>query len=233
MNAFQFTAKANKGEILLYGPIGRDFWGEGISAKDFADQLSALGELSEINVRINSPGGSAFDGLAIYNTLNRHAADVVVDIDGLAASAASVVAMGGDTIRMAENALMMIHNAAGFSMGTASEMEKTAKILRTLDTQLATTYSQRSGTGIEEIARLMEAETFFTAQEAKDKGLATDITEAKKIAAHFDPSKFSWLNKMPEGLLSVATPDCSNEQSTNTETQRSVMQQRHTIKLMR
>ena len=216
MNAFQFTAKATKGEILLYGSIGRDSWGEGISAKDFADQLATLGELSEINVRINSPGGSAFDGLAIYNTLTRHQANVIVDIDGLAASAASVVAMAGDDIRMAENALMMIHNAVGFSMGTATEMEKTAKILRTLDTQLATTYSQRSGTGIAEISALMEAETFFTAKEAKDKGLATEITDAKKVAAYFDPAKFSWLNKMPTDLLPIATTGCGEAETTDT-----------------
>ena len=109
MNGFEIKCKGTMADILIYEDIG-DGWLGGISAKTFADELKKLKNLTQLNVRINSPGGAVFDGLAIYNTLKKHKANVTVSIDGLAASIASVIAMAGDQITMAENALMMIHD---------------------------------------------------------------------------------------------------------------------------
>ncbi|MCK5219101.1 Clp protease ClpP, partial [bacterium] len=118
-----------KVEILIYDQIGEDWFGDGVQAKKFAEELRDLGDIETIELRINSPGGSVWDGNAIYNTLRGHKATVNVTIDGLAASIASVIAMSGDTITMPENALMMIHNPATIAFGEAEEMRKAANML--------------------------------------------------------------------------------------------------------
>ena len=125
-------ASADEGEILLYSEIGGGgglFSDPGTNAEDFARDLKALGKVKTINCRINSPGGSVFEGMTIYNLLAAHPAKVVVHVDGLAASIASVIAMAGDTINIADNAMIMIHDAWGVGIGTADEIRKTAEVL--------------------------------------------------------------------------------------------------------
>ena len=132
-NWYEFKALENGAtEIYVYDEIG--FWG--ITAKDFARDLKELDPKGEINLRINSPGGSVTDGIAIYNLLKNHKAKVNTFVDGLAASMASVIAMAGDTITMPENALMMIHNPWGGAMGDADELRKTADVLDKMKTAL-------------------------------------------------------------------------------------------------
>lgn len=182
---------AKTGEIWLYDVVGEGFFG-GMSAKQFADELKGLGSVDTINLRINSPGGSVFDGVAIYNQLKRHPANIVVDIDGLAASIASVIAMAGDEIRMADNAMMMIHDPSGFSMGDSSEMRKTADLLDQIKNTIVDTYGKRSKSSVKDIANWMEAETWFSAEDAVVKGFADKTTTEQNISAcyDFDLSKF-------------------------------------------
>jgi hypothetical protein len=128
MSNIRFVNRGKTGEIWLYDQVGEGFFG-GMSAKQFNDELNKLGKVDTVNLRINSPGGSVFDGVAIYNALKRHPARVEVDVDGIAASIASVIAMAGDEIRMASNSMMMIHDPHGFSQGGAGDMRKTADLL--------------------------------------------------------------------------------------------------------
>jgi ATP-dependent protease ClpP protease subunit len=113
---YQFRAQAGGAEIVIYDEIGAF----GIPAKAFLDELKALGPVAELTVRINSPGGSVFDGVAIYNALKRHDAAVTVWIDGIAASIASMIAMAGDEVVMPENAMLVLHDPSGLVAGTAS-----------------------------------------------------------------------------------------------------------------
>lgn len=188
MNKSWFTAKAVDGEadISIYDEIGMF----GITAKNFADQLNALGKVSHINLSINSPGGSVFDGLAIHNMLKRHKAMVTVRVDGLAASIASVIAMAGDVILMPSNSFLMIHDPSGVVMGTSRDMRTLADALDKIKTGLVAAYAAKSGLERDEIEDIMTAETWLTAQDAVDMGFADSIEEDVKIAASFELSKF-------------------------------------------
>lgn len=174
-------------EILLYEAIGGDWFSEGMTAKKFVKDLEALGELDEINLRINSPGGSVFDADAIYNALVRNKARVVVDIDGLAASAASYVAMAGDEIRIAENGHFMIHYAWGGAMGNKDDMRKVADLLDLLDNSIANIYAKRTGGKREDFLALMQAETWMDSARTVELKLAHSITPGKEISACVGP----------------------------------------------
>lgn len=182
-------AKAGVGEIFLYDDIGDGFFG-GITAKDFAGDLKALGTLTTLNVFINSPGGSVFDGVAIYNILRRHQARKVVSIDGLAASIASVIAMAGDERSIAANGMIMIHDPWSMAFGTADDMRKTADSLDKVRTALLGTYVDRTTTPEDEISAMMTEETWFGAEEALDLGFVDTIGAEIEIAAKFDLSRF-------------------------------------------
>ncbi len=172
-----------KAEIIIFDDIGDSFFGEGITGKSVQAELKAFGDVDEITVRINSPGGAIFDGLAIYNLLHQHPARIIVEIDGLAASAASVIAMAGDEIRMAENALMMVHAASGVVAGNADELRETADLLEKITDNIVAIYAARTGRSLEELSALVDNETWLTASEALDLNLITDITPDKAIAA--------------------------------------------------
>lgn len=177
-------------EILIYEQIGKDYWSdEGIAAKDFAADLKAMGDVKNITVRLNSPGGSVFEGNTIYNLLKAHQATVTVYIDGIAASIASVIAMAGDKIIMPENALIMIHDPWSMVAGTADDMRKMAEALDKIKESLKTSY-KRSMMTDEEITQMMTDETWMTAQEALDKGFCDEVITAVKVAASFDLSQF-------------------------------------------
>jgi ATP-dependent Clp protease protease subunit len=191
MTYYSMKAAGSRGEILLYQDIGESFWSEGTTAEGFAKDLKALGKVTTIDCRINSPGGNVFEGMTIYNLLAAHQARIVVHVDGLAASIASVIAMAGDEINIADNAMMMIHNAWGMGIGTAQEIRKTADVLDSISATIAGTYAKRSGTKLDKIAGMMDAETWFNAQEAKDCGLADAIVDNMKMAAcAFDAKRF-------------------------------------------
>jgi ATP-dependent protease ClpP protease subunit len=146
-------------------------------------------------VRINSPGGDVFDGFAIYNLLNQHEGKVTVYVDGLAASAASVIAMAGDEIVMADNALMMIHDPWTMSVGNAAEMRETASLLDKISGSILTTYLSKSNLEAADITQKMKDESWFNAVEAVEFGFATSIASesAQTIANTAKP----WIRNMP------------------------------------
>lgn len=179
-------------DVYIYAEIGDSFWGDAISAKDFAAQIAAL-DVDEMHVYINSPGGAAWDGLAIMNALRRHRANVEVTVDALAASAASVIAMAGDHVVMNRGAELMIHEASGMAWGTAEDLRDTAGLLDKLCDSYADTYAARAGGDRDKWRAVMRAETWYTAEEAVLAGLAdewVDAPAAAASAAHFDLSRF-------------------------------------------
>lgn len=184
-------AGSKAAEIYLYDEIGGGgFFGGGISAKQFADDLKGLGKIETLNVRVNSPGGDVFDGLAIYNTLKRHPANVIMDIDGMALSIASVIVMAGDQINMAQNAMMMIHDPWTISAGTAEDFRKQADLMDQVKGNLVSTYADRSKMKPAEISDLMSVETWMTADNALANGFIDGVTEDLQMAARFDLSRF-------------------------------------------
>lgn len=190
-------ADGRMAEILIYQQIGTDWWGDGLSAKSFAEDLQALGELDEIKLLINSPGGDVFDGMAIYNTLLRHQARKIVEIDGLAASIASIIAMVGDEIRIGENAMLMIHDPWSVAVGTASEFRQQADVLDAITEQLVATYAARSKQDRQQIREWMAAETWMSGAEALERGFADSVTPAKQVQARFDRR---WFRNAPSGF---------------------------------
>lgn len=181
---------AREAEIVIYEEIGENWAGEGITAKKFAEDVKALGRRDLINVRINSPGGSVFDAIAMHNVLARNPAKILVDIDGFALSAASVVAMAGQEIRMAENALLMIHNPHVGAYGDEHELAKTLEVLRGVKSQIVTTYANRTGIAAEDLATMMDEETWLDAKAAKERGFADVIAAPVKVANMFDLSRY-------------------------------------------
>lgn len=183
-----------KAELLIYEDIGQDFFTGGITAKSFSQQLKELGQIDEINVRINSVGGNSWDAMAIYNQLTRHPATVSVDIDGVAASAASLIAMAADPgqLRMAANADLMIHRSWAIEQGTVADMQRIQKRLADLDEKQVDILATRATCSRDDLKAMLAAETWFTAAEAKQVGLIDEITKPMKIAAQaFGLGKFA------------------------------------------
>lgn len=173
---FSMTAKEDRSaEILIYDVIGEDWFG-GVTSKDFVQQLAALGDVDSITVRINSPGGDVFEGVAIYNALKTHPAKIDVKIDSLAASIATVIAMAGDTISISDSGMMMVHNASGICFGEATDMRKMADVLDKVRSGMMLGAYARTGKSVEDLTAIMDAETWYTAQEAVDAGWADEIT---------------------------------------------------------
>jgi len=170
----------NANTISIYDVIGEDWWtGEGITAKRIAGALRAIGS-KDVTVNINSPGGDMFEGLAIYNLLAEHPGVVNVRVMGIAASAASVIAMAGDTIEMGLGSFLMIHNAWGVVVGNQNDMREASDTFAKFDDAMADIYTHRTEGDKDEITAMMNAETFITANEAVEKGFATGTFESPK-----------------------------------------------------
>lgn len=193
----RINAKAGEAtEILIYDVIG-SYWME-TDAQSIATQIKSL-DTDEIVVRINSPGGDAFDGIAIMNALRAHSATVTVRVDGLAASAASVIAMAGDEIVMGEGAQMMIHEAWLYTSGSADYLRSEADRLDKMTDSITSLYARRAGGEFDEWRALVAAETWFTAEEAVAAGLAdrvgTNEAESGELAATFNLSHFRFAGR--------------------------------------
>ena len=179
------TASDNS-TITMLDIIGDDGMGGGVSAKRIAAALRTISN-RDVTVQINSPGGDMFEGIAIYNLLRAHPARITVDVLGIAASAASVIAMAGDNIRMAPSSFLMLHNAWGVVIGNRHDMAEAATLFERFDGALADIYAARSGMARSEVATLLDAETFLTAQEAVAAGMTDTIageTDASTYASH-------------------------------------------------
>lgn len=180
---FKIENKGSVAEIWIYEQIGEDFWtGGGTTAKSFQQELSKI-KAGQIDLHINCPGGEVFDGVTIYNLLKQHPANVTTYIDGLAASIASVIALAGNQVKMADNALFMIHNPWGMTAGDSKEMRRMADTLDKVSGSISMAYKQKTGLEDNKITELMDAETWMTASEAKNFGFVDEITEELSIAA--------------------------------------------------
>jgi ATP-dependent Clp protease protease subunit len=195
------SAATGAAEIDIYDEIGMF----GVTALDFNRELRALGAVSEINLRINSPGGEVFDGIAIYNILRRHKAKVNISIDGIAASIASVIAMAGDTVSMPANAMMMIHDPSGVVVGTSKDMRDLSDALDKVKASMVATYASKSNLSSEEIEKIMSDETWLTAEEAVEFGFADVIEAPIAMAACFDLS--ARYKSVPKGLAALNTKE--------------------------
>ncbi len=174
-------------ELLLYDQIGADpFFGEGVTAKGFREQVKGI-KARTLNLRINSPGGSVTDGAAMLAALDdwkkKGKGKIEVDVDGIAASAASVVMMAGNVIRVAANGLVMIHDPHTMVAGGADEMRRTADLLDKVKEQLIDAYMRRAKMSRAELSAAMAAETWYTGAEAVAAGLADSVGEQVAVAA--------------------------------------------------
>ena len=165
--------------ISIFDVIGDDGWtGGGVTAKRISAALRSIGN-RDVIVRINSPGGDMFEGIAIYNLLRTHPAKVTVEVLGWAASAASIIAMAGDVIRMGLGSFMMVHNAWGMVIGNRHDMREAASLFDGFDAALADIYEARTGMARVEIERLMDAGTFMTAAQAVECGFADAVDDTE------------------------------------------------------
>lgn len=172
--------------LYLYGAVGGDWFDEGITADSLRNELQEFTGHT-LNVHINSPGGSVFEGIAVQNLLANHPANVHISVDGLAASIASVIAMSGDTITMCPGSMMMIHEASGLAWGNAADMRQLAGVLDKISGNIADAYARRCGGEVDEWRTAMHAETWYTADEAVTAGLADKVAAAKASPADGAP----------------------------------------------
>jgi ATP-dependent Clp protease, proteolytic subunit ClpP len=167
-------------ELMLYGDIAESFWGDTISAKEVTEYLADL-DVENINVYINSNGGVVDTAIAINNALRRHKAKVTVNIDGIAASAATLITCAGDTVKMPKNALFMIHNPLTIAMGDSEEMRKQADVLEKYKNSIMETYLQKVNIDKEKLSELMDNESWLSAEEALEYGFIDEIIENTDI----------------------------------------------------
>ena len=184
----------------MYGVIGDTFWEQGISAKQFSDELAKLPDtVKNITVRINSPGGDVFDGITIYNRLKQHKAKITVVVEGLAASIASIIMLAGDEVQIGTGALVMIHLPWTWAAGNRKDLETTIERLLDVEDQLLNIYQKRVKKYTRaEIKTMLEKETWLDADQALDMGLIDKKLEDSYPVAASLLGKAKWLSKMPE-----------------------------------
>jgi ATP-dependent protease ClpP protease subunit len=168
------AASGDEVELLVYDEI--DSWW-GVSASDVITELAQV-TAPNLRVRINSPGGSVFEGLAIANALRAHPSNVIVQVDGLAASIASVIAMAGDRLVMMPNSMIMVHEASGICFGNATDMQQMADVLSKISDNIAGAYAAKAGGTAEDWRGVMRAETWYLAEDAVTAGLADEVISA-------------------------------------------------------
>jgi ATP-dependent Clp protease protease subunit len=222
------TATEDSADLYFYDVIG-DSW-VGSDAATVVKEIKAL-KSKKLNVHISSPGGSVFDGIAIYNALNSHPSEVTIYVDGLAASIASIIALAGKKVVIAENAMFMIHNPWTWTAGNAEELRKQADTLDQIGETLITTYASRTGKDRDTIRKAMEEETWFSAKEAKDWGLATEIVSALPLAASVrqDVAAALAFRKTPETVLAKDAPAPSSPPSSETPRSLSLLKRKQAL----
>ncbi|HHI4996242.1 TPA: ClpP-like prohead protease/major capsid protein fusion protein [Vibrio parahaemolyticus] len=200
---YRIVASTNENvEIYIYDEIGA--WG--ITAQQFARDLKSRGDVRNIVLRIHSPGGDVFEGMAIYNLLNQHPAYITVYIDGLAASMASVIAMVGDMVIIPANAAIMVHKPWGIQGGDADDMRRYADLLDKVEDSLVSAYTKKTGKTADEIKTLLDAETWMFGQEAVDMGFADTVAEPLQAAACLNSKRLQEFHNMPESLKNFLNP---------------------------
>jgi len=195
-------------DVYIFDEIGT----YGVTAQAFINDIKDLKD-TPINLRINSLGGDVFDGMAMYNVIKRREARTTVYIEGIAASIATIIALGADEVVMAENSLFMIHNAWGGTMGEAKDMRKTADTLDKISSELTDIYRKKTGLSNDVLAEMMDAETWLNADEAYELGFVDTISDSIKVAAKYDVSKFK--NITQEEIQNKLSININNKKMTN------------------
>ncbi len=198
------AAREGDNSISIFDVIGADYWGEGVTASRIAGALRSLGG-ADVTVNINSPGGDMFEGLAIYNLLREYEGKVTVKVLGLAASAASVIAMAGDDVQIGRGAFLMIHNCWVYAMGNRHDLAQIAADMEPFDNAMSDIYQARSGLDADTIGKMMDGETYIGGSEAVAKGFADSLLSADEIADD-DDSPAAALRKLDALLAKTNTP---------------------------
>lgn len=199
------SADGKSADVNIYGEIVSSGWESDdseTSAATFKKSLDALGDVDTINLHINSPGGSVFEGVAIGNMLKQNKAQVHCFVDGLAASIASVIAMSGDTISMPKNSMLMIHNPWTMAIGNSSDLRQQADNLDHINESMKQTYLSKAGDKLDmdTLTSLMDAESWLSADEAVSYGLADEVLEPNQAAACCSTKLFSRYKNVPAAL---------------------------------
>lgn len=199
-NWYNINSKASKVvDVYIFDEIGMG----GVNAQGFIEEIKSFKD-SPMNLHINCVGGDVFDGMAIFNIIKKRTAKTTVYIEGIAASMGSVIALSADSVVMAENSLFMIHNAWGGAMGEAKEMKKTAKLLDKISGEIADIYVKKTKLPYDKVKEMMDEETWLNAEEALELGFIDSISDAIKVAAKYDVSKFKNItNKEIKNKLSI------------------------------
>lgn len=184
---FKPQAATKSADLMLYGVISSEsWWGDEVTPKQFMDDLKALGEIDNLNIHIFSKGGDPFAAHAIYAMLQAHKSYKTVYVEGIAASAATLIVMAGDKVVMYGNSMLMVHDPWMQATGNANDFRKIADDLDQIAKSMAVTYQEKTKLSEEEILAIMDAETWFTAEEAVERGFADEVEQAKKVAASLD-----------------------------------------------
>ncbi|BCU55290.1 head maturation protease, ClpP-related [Enterobacter kobei] len=198
------AAKSDENSISVFDVIGADWYGEGVTASRIAAALRSIGG-ADVTVNINSPGGDMFEGLAIYNLLREYEGKVTVKVLGLAASAASIIAMAGDEVQIGRGAFLMIHNCWVYAMGNRHDLAQIAADMEPFDKAMNDIYGARTGLDASTIDAMMDAETYIGGSDAVEKGFADRLLSADEIADD-DDSPAAALRKLDALLAKTDTP---------------------------
>lgn len=190
------------GEIVLSGAVGDSFFDEGFTYTDVVEALATLGRNTDVTVRLNSGGGFASDGIAIFNAFDSHKGHVTMIVESIAASAASVIAMAGDEVIMRSGAMMMVHDPAAFTMGNSEDHAKSLEMLETMAVSMADIYAEKTGRSAADIREEMKAETWMTAKDAIAKGYADKSDKARSS----EPTAFDYrmYSRAPEKMVALS-----------------------------
>lgn len=192
--------------ISVYDVIGYDYWtGEGVTAKRIAAALRSMGA-GPVTVNVNSPGGDMFEGLAIYNLLREHKGEVTVKVLGLAASAASIIAMAGDKVQIARAGFLMIHNAWVVVMGNRNDLREVADWLEPFDAAMADIYAARTGEDVKAMAKLMDAEAWIGGTQAVEDGFADELLPSDQVEQKGGKASASAVRRLEAALRASGMP---------------------------
>lgn len=198
------AAYTDENSISVFDVIGADYWGEGVTASRVAGALRSMNG-ADVTVNINSPGGDMFEGLAIYNLLREYKGKVTVKVLGLAASAASIIAMAGDDVQIGRGAFLMIHNCWVYAMGNRHDLAQIAADMEPFDKAMGDIYSARTGLSVDEVAAMMDGETYIGGSDAVAKGFADSLLSADEISDD-DDSPAAALRRLDALLAKADTP---------------------------
>ncbi len=197
---FKISNQGERAEVYLYGTIGDDFWGDGNSAKEFASQLNELSP-KPLDIRIDSGGGDVYEAFAICSAIQRYEGETTAYVDGIAASAAIYIAVVCDKVIMNDYAWLMAHNAWCYTCGNANELAQVIERLNQIDATIRDIIAKRSGMTAEEVSDYMEQETWFSAEDAVEKGLCQEVVETEeRMAACITQELASKYRNVPRGV---------------------------------